>query len=182
MNLKDSAKLLNVLMANYPDTRKQMSDEMLEATVRLWAMAFEKESYQEMLAGALAYISTDTNAFMPNVGQMREKLEQLKNPEADDTGMEAWEHIKKACGNALYNAEAEFEKLSELEKRIVRSPSTLRDYALMDSETFNSVTMSHVLKAARIENQRIKDIARLPESVRALFQFKEIPDQIEVKS
>ena len=68
----------------------------------------------------------------------------------------------------MYEAREEFEKLPESVRRIVGAPSQLRDWAMMDCDTFNSVVASNFQRSYRAAAQREREIASLPPDVRAL--------------
>lgn len=65
------------------------------------------------------------------------------------TETEAWSRVRVAIRNSGYNAETEFAKLPEACQRAVGSAANLRELALMDAETVESVEQSHFVKIFR---------------------------------
>jgi len=55
-------------------------------------------------------------------------------------------------------------------QKIVGSPNTLREWALMDVETVNSVIQSNFMRSYRAKMTKMKEYAMLPESTKQLIQ------------
>ena len=128
MTKTETAQILAVLQANYPDNFRGKSETMREATVNLWHSVFERDPYQIVQAAVMAYIQTSTERFMPNVGIIREQIRKLTEPESMSEA-EAWGLVKNALRNGLYGYHEEYEKLPPLVRRCVGSENTLREWA-----------------------------------------------------
>ena len=72
------------------------------------------------------------------------------------TEYEAWNCVRKAIGNGIYEANEEFEKLPLILQRLVGSPNQISDWAKMSSEVINTVVASNFMRSysARAENER----------------------------
>ena len=84
------------------------------------------------------------------------------------TEAEAWGMVAQALRNSIYGAREEFEKFPPIVKRIVGSPSQLREWGMMDSETVHSVVASNFQRSYKAIAQREKELAKLPPDVKAL--------------
>ena len=82
------------------------------------------------------------------------------------TDEKAWRLIYAAICNSAHNSGGEFAKLPPELQRIVGSPNQLRDWALMDSDTVNSVVASNVQRAYRTRTASEREMRLLPESVK----------------
>lgn len=92
-----------------------------------------------------------TSTFPPTV---KDILDKTAGPEESESL--AWDAVRKAVRNGIYGAEEEFEKLSDLAKAAVGSPSSLREWAGMPSDQVETVIQSHFVKRFRILQERAK--------------------------
>ncbi|MBQ7792047.1 MAG: hypothetical protein IJ367_00940 [Clostridia bacterium] len=165
MTKRDIAELMTILQANYPDSFKGQSDVVVAAKVQLWHDFFKDHPKEAVYAAAKAFIATDTKGFMPNIGQINEQIQTLKNPCEMDAA-EAWGYVYRALQNSGYRADEEFAKLPPLIQRVVGSPNQLREWALMDAEIVQSVISSNFQKSFRITQGRNRDFEKLPGDVK----------------
>ena len=77
--------------------------------------------------------------------------------------------VQKATRNSLYNADKEFAALPEDVQRSVGSPSVLREWAMMDTETLNSVVASNFMRGYRARAVQVREMQKLPPAVREVF-------------
>ena len=136
MNKREAAQIITIMQANYPDSFKGKTAEMLMATITLWAQMFEADDAKEVTAAVMAHMAADTNRFMPPVGVIKERLTKLRQPE-EMTEQEAWGLVVKAVGNSIWDAKKEFDKLPPVIQRIVGSHTQLREWAVMDSQALH---------------------------------------------
>jgi hypothetical protein len=168
MTKREVAELMTILQANYPDSFRGQSDAVVAAKIALWHDFFKDYPKQIVSAAAKAFMATDTKGFMPNVGQITEQIQRLNRAE-DMTPGEAWGIVMKALRNSTYGSEEEFAKLPPEVQRAVGSPSQLREWASMDTETVQSVIGSNFQRSFRVRQDRDKDLAKLPSDVKALI-------------
>lgn len=175
MTKTETAKILSVLQANYPDNFRGKSDAMREATVNLWHSVFERDPYQIVSAAVMAYIQTSTERFMPNVGIIRDQIRKLTEPESMSEA-EAWWLVKNAMRNGLYGYHEEYEKLPPMVRRCVGSENTLREWALTDCETVDSVIASNFQRSYRAISRSEAEWAKLPPGFRE--EMKQLSGQM----
>jgi hypothetical protein len=70
---------------------------------------------------------------------------------------------------SYYNAAEEFQRLPPLLQRIVGSPNQLREWAIMEAETVNSVVQSNFMRSYKAVVAQEKERAMLPESTRQMI-------------
>ena len=167
MTKREVAELMTVLQANYPDSFKGQSDAVVAARIALWHDFFKDYPRQMVHAAAKSFMAIDTKGFMPNVGQIAEQIRQLSEPE-EMTGIEAWGLVSKALRNSAYGASEEFEKLPPEIRRVVGSPEQLRQWAMMEEDTVQSVVSSNFQRSFKVKQDRQKDLAKLPGDVKTL--------------
>lgn len=166
MDKQGSYKILALLQANYPDSFRGMSNDAMQTKINLWAEMFSEEPFEIVAAAAKAYIATDTGGFMPNIGQLKDMLHRMQSGQ-QMTQMEAWDAVSKALRNSLYGADEEFRKLPPSIQRTVGSPAQLKEWAMMDAETVQSVVASNFQRSFQVCQKREDDFQKLPGSVKS---------------
>lgn len=168
MTREETIKVLAVLKAAYPAFYRGMKADELNGIVNLWASQFEGDDYKTVGAAVQAHIATDTKGYPPHIGAIKEAIRKITQPD-EMSEMEAWGYVASALRNSGYNSVAEFDKLPPVVRRIVGSPSQLREWALMDSDTVQSVVQSNFMRSYRVRAQSEREYLALPESVRELM-------------
>ncbi len=166
MTIKETVKLIAVIIEVYP---RFMDGRDMENTATLWQKIFSADAYAEVETAFFAFVSTDEKGFPPAPGAIRAMLNKLKQPEGETTEAEAWGMVQKATRNSIYNADQEFKALPEEIQRCVGSPSTLREWAIMDSETLNTVVASNFMRSYRARAVQVREMQKLPPAVREVF-------------
>lgn len=178
MTKTETIKIMAVLRAAYPQYYAKQSDEDLQGIVNLWAEMFDDEPYEVVAMATKALIKTRTSTFPPTIGEINERIQQIVQPE-QDTAMEAWGAVIKAIRNGNYGYREEFEKLPPLAQKIVGSPNQLREWALMDSETINSVVASNFRQSYNAKAKNEREYIALPKTVKAYM--KTLTDKLTLK-
>lgn len=166
MDKQEAYQILTLLQANYPDSFRGMSKEAANVKVNLWVDMFAEEPFEAVTAAAKAYIATDTGGFMPTIGQLKDMLHRMQLPQ-QMTQMEAWGLVAKALQNSMYGAAEEFQKLPPAVQRTVGSPAQLKEWALMDAETVQSVVASNFQRSFQVCQKRENDFQKLPGAVKS---------------
>ena len=170
MTRDDVIKIMSVLRGAYPHFYRDISKQEAYDTINLWTDMFSNDDASIVSAAVKSLIDGDDKGFPPTIGQVKAKMRLLVGSD-ELTEAEAWNLVSKAVKNGLYGAVEEFEKLHPAVKRIVRSPSQLRDWAYMDSDTLHSVVASNFQRSYKVVATREKEIAALPDDVKKLINF-----------
>lgn len=168
MTREETIKVLAVLKAAYPAFYRGMKADELNGIVNLWASQFEGDDYKTVGAAVQAHIATDTKGYPPHIGAIKAAIRKITQPD-EMSEMEAWGYVSRALRNSGYNSVTEFDKLPPVVQRIVGSPSQLREWAMMDSDTVQSVVQSNFMRSYRVRAQSEREYLALPESVRELM-------------
>ena len=165
MTRQEALTVMAMLKTAYPTFYKDLSKEDINAAVNLWATMFADDP---------AYIVTEavkslmcTLKYPPTIADVKEKIALITQPPAM-TEMEAWDMVRRAI--SYYHANEAFRNLPPILQKIVGSPNQLREWALMDVETVNSVIQSNFMRSYRAMAAREREYAMLPESTRQLIQ------------
>ena len=166
MNKREVAQILTVLKVAYPGFYSMLTKSDVENMVNVWADFFRNDPYPIVDAAVKAIINAGTkDGYPPDIGAVKEQIRRFTRPEKD-TAMDAWNEVKKAI--SFYDARKTFSTLPELSRRIVGSPNQLREWALMEMETINTVVQSNFLKAYRAKEASYLAQKALPEDVQKL--------------
>lgn len=180
MNRQETLMLMATLRAAYPMYYAKQSVDDAKAAVNLWQMMFAEDDAQIVSAAVKSFIATDTKGFPPVVGQIKAKLDMIMREAyggGELTPMEAWAKVQKAIRNSAWHAQEEFDKLPDTIRAVIGGPSALRDYAMMDSETVNSVVASNFQRSFTARKDHVTEMRMLPADVKAFIeteQFKAI--------
>jgi len=163
MTQPETLEILSVLKAAYPNYFRTMKRRDAESMVSLWASMFADIPAPIIAAAVKAHIATNT--FFPSISEINEAAYRLAHQDAL-TEQEAWNIVARAVENSGYHSVEEFSKLPETIQRIVGSPNRLREWALMDIETINSVVASNFQRSYRARSASEREYLSLPEDVR----------------
>lgn len=180
MDREETKNIIRVITDCYANFKPQNLSELITT----WAMILSEYDYKEIQAALVAYTRSDTSGFAPTPGQLIDWSLKLRHDKsAEMSALEAWSLVYKAIGNSGYNSEEEFEKLPDPVKRAVGNPANLKEWALMDIETVQSVEQSHFIRAYNTELQRMREDLKLPEGMRRppleMKPVKRIEDKTE---
>lgn len=164
MTRQEAIKIMTILKTAYPNFYKDYSKEELNAAIDLWATMFVDEHPKIVTEAVKALICT--HKYPPTIADIKEKIATITRPQ-EMTEMEAWQKVKAAI--SYYNAAENFDKLPPTLKKIVGSPNTLREWAVMDGEVVNSVIQSNFMRSYKIKVAQEKEFTVLPDSTKQLI-------------
>jgi hypothetical protein len=168
MTREDTIKILSVLRGAYPAFYRDITKQEAESTIALWESMFDEEPYELVGAAVKAFISGDGKGFPPAIGQIKERIRQITQPE-EMTEQEAWSYVSKALRNSTYGSEEEFAKLPPEIKAVVHDPGQLRQWAIGPAEDLETVIASNFMRSFRAKQKTTREYMALPTSVKQLM-------------
>ena len=165
MTREDTIKILSVLRGAYPAFYRDITKQEAESTIALWESMFEEEPYQIVAAAVKAFISGDSKGFPPAIGQIKERIRQITQPE-EMTEQEAWSFVSKALRNSIYGSEEEFAKLPPEIQAVVHDPGQLRQWARNSADEVETVIASNFMRSFRAKQKVNREYMALPTSVK----------------
>ena len=168
MTREDTIKILSILRGAYPGFYRDITKQEAESTINLWAAMFDEEPYELVGAAVKAFISADAKGFPPAIGQIKERIRQITQPEEMNEQV-AWSCVSKALRNSTYGSAEEFAKLPPEVQAVVHDPGQLRQWALADSDELETVIASNFMRAFRAKQKSNREYAALPTSVKRLM-------------
>ena len=168
MTIEETGKILAVIKKEYPHEFKDFSIQDKRDKVAFWQDMFADDDYSVVGAAIKSYIATDTTGFAPKIGQIKALIRKLTQPD-EMSEQEAVNLILKAASRSNYGAKEEFEKLPPICQRLVGSPSKLREWAMMEEATLNSVVASNLMRSYKAIAEREREYQALPSNVKTLI-------------
>lgn len=165
MTVEETAKIMDVLKTFFPQFYSKISSVEKLYAAQLWTAMFSEEGFEIVLSAVKAFVASDTKGFPPSVGQIKQKIRQITQPQALDEG-EAWGMVQRAVANANYHAKEEFESLPLAVRSAIGSESVLRQWALVEIETLETVVHSNFLRSFRARIQSEAEYRALPSEIR----------------
>ena len=145
MTNRETAGIMAILETAYPSYYAKRTDQQRREALSLWAEMFREDAVELVGAAVKTIICGSTSAFPPSIGEIKNKMRELTTePALSET--EAWAMVSKACSNGIYGYQQEFEKLPATVQEAIGRPEQLREWALMDADTVNSVVASNFMR------------------------------------
>lgn len=169
MTKQETTQILALLNAAYPAFYSKMSRIEIDGVIALWAEIFADDDFGLVKYALKELIATHTG-YPPDIAALKSKIAEITQAATDKpTHEELWQMLKAAASNGFYGAAQEFEKLPPVLKRYVGSPATLREYAMIDADTFNTVNHGQFLKQIKVIEDREEYASKMPEDVKLLI-------------
>lgn len=168
MTREDTIKILSVLRGAYPGFYRDITKQEAESTIALWSSMFDEEPYELVGAAVKAFISGDSKGFPPAIGQIKERIRLITQPE-EMTEQEAWSYVSKALRNSTYGSVEEFQKLPAEVQAVVHDPGQLRQWARAEADEVETVIASNFMRSFRAKQKATKEYKALPTDVKRLM-------------
>ncbi len=140
--------------------------------IKVWYSLLKDIDYKDASKAISAIMRT--SKFPPTVADITERVHA--DISADEMSeLEAWGLIRRALRNSIYNSEKEFGRLPEICQKAVGSPANLREMAVMDEDTVESVQQSHFVRSYRAlkAQKKQEELAHLPAFYRAAIEERQ---------
>ena len=168
MTQKETSIIMDILKTAYPRFYNGPGAPDKLQTLNLWAEMFADDDVAMVAAAVKSYIASDVTGYPPHIGAIKNAMYDLTQAGSLDAAG-AWQLVRKAIANSGYESKREFDRLPENVRRIVGSPSQLRDWGMMDSDTVHSVVASNFQRAYRARQESMRRDALLPADVKRLL-------------
>ena len=170
MTKQETAQMLAILDATYPNFYKDKSEEEMNGVVAIWSEMFKDCDYELTMFAVKELINT--SKYVPTIASIKEKMYDITHTN-EESPSELWDKLLVAIRNGYYGAEEEFKKLPDIVKEFVGSPRQLREIAEMDSDTIHSVVKGQFLRQIENLKQRVKEKEMMLPEVRQFLLGEE---------
>ena len=169
MTVEETGKIMASIKMYYPNAFKDYAPQEKKALLMKWQEMFADDDYGVVGAAVDAFAATDEKGYAPVVGQIKALIRKITQPD-EMSEQEAVNLVLKATRRSILNSKEEFEKLPPILQRLVGSPSKLKEWALMDADTVNSVVASNLMRSYKVIAEKEKEFQALPSNVRAVLE------------
>lgn len=166
MNREETKQVLKVLSTAYPRYFADMTKADKIDQINLYMDMFGEYPTQIVIAALHSYIRH--NEYPPSIAGLQKQINLLTHK---DDKMELWNTLAAACSRGTRMTAEEFGTLPESIREWAGDVGQIKELALMDSVTFNSVIRGQFLKTIPqiIERQEAK--RKLPAETRKLLEM-----------
>lgn len=171
MNRLAVKKLVTVIIATYPGYFRNYTVTDIDNMVNAWERVLNDVEYADADKGLTIFLRSDTKGFPPSPGQVLNCIFKAKPPQHPEA-LEAWALVSEAISHSIYNSNEEFNALPELVRKVIRYPNQLRQWAVMDVETVQSVVQSNFLRSYTAALNGQSEIDKLPGRMREGLEEK----------
>lgn len=160
-------QIITLLAGNY-ETIANKSQQQKELILNTWYECLGDLDYKLVLQAVKKTIIE--SPYPPTIHEVRKNAIELINPITKKTGIEAWNEAIGMISNGLYMTEEQFNNYSPEVKRFFGSVNQVKQLAMVDMETINTVTKGQFLKQYDILVQRDKEERLLPEPMKEMME------------
>lgn len=167
MSRTEMVQIITLLAGNY-ETIANKSQQQKELMLNTWYECLGDLDYKLVLQAVKKTIIE--SPYPPTIHEVRKNAIEFVNPTTQKTGIEAWNEAIKMISNGLYMTEEQFNNYSPEVKRFFGSVNQVRQLAMVDMETINTVTKGQFLKQYDILVQRDKEEKLLPAPMKKMIE------------
>ena len=149
----------------YPNSRSYANADDIMITT--WTTMLK--DLQKMDVSIALKVHASKSPLPPSISDIRKIVAELHAEDNPMSGMDAWNLVIRAVRRSAYRSNEEFNKLPDVCKRLVGSPTQLREWAMVDDPTVLSVAKSQFLKAFEQQKTRESELQLLPSNIRKLL-------------
>lgn len=179
MTRQETIKILTLLSNNYESfARRTETDEQVEMMIFTWMECLGDLDYNLVLQAVKKTILE--SEYPPTIHQVRKNAIEMIKPNTAKSAVEAWNEALKLISNGLYMTKEQFEQASpEVKVFFGNNVQQVRELAMVDSETINSVTKGQFLKQYEIIIQRQQENKLLPEQMKSMIE--QLANRMDIK-
>lgn len=176
MKKSEMVQIITLLAGNY-ETIANKSQQQKELMLNTWYECLGDLDYNIVLQAVKKTIIE--SPYPPTIHEVRKNAIELINPTTKKTGIEAWNEAIGMISNGLYMTEEQFNNYSPEVKRFFGSVNQVKQLAMVDMETINTVTKGQFLKQYEVIVNREKEQKLLPQQMQNFIE--QITDRVSMK-
>lgn len=167
MNRMETIQVITLLAGNY-DSIASKDKAQKDLMVATWLECLGDLDYRLVLQAVKKTIIS--SPYPPTIHEIRKNAVEMINPTTQKTAIEAWDEALKMISGGLYMTEEQFNQYSPEVKNFFGSVNQVKQLAMVDMETINTVTKGQFLKQYDILVQRDKEERLLPELMKEMME------------
>lgn len=169
MTREETASMLSILRAAYPNFYSKMNAQQLNNVLDLWSEMFEHDDVSVCKLALKELIATHSG-FPPDIAAVKDKIKELilaaNNAPTDE---ELWKKLKSAISDGYYGYAEQYKKLPPVLQRYLGDAHTLRELAVTDEKTLNTVVHGQFLKQITSIREREEFSRKLSPEIKAVL-------------
>lgn len=174
MTRDETKGVFALLRTAFPQFYSKYPAEDLRLAIDLWAEMFAADDVNIVKYALHKIISTAK--FPPTIGEVKETMRGLMQAATNEaTDEELWQMLKGALRDGIWGAEDAFDKLPPILKRYCGTASTIRDLAVIDTDTLDTVYHGQFLKQISTIRNREESLRDMPEGIKGMMQQVYVP-------
>ena len=169
MTRAETASTLSILVAAYPQFYKNFSNQQMDNVIDLWAEMFADDDVYVVKLALKELIATHSG-YPPDIAALKAKIKELvlaaNNAPTDE---ELWQKLKSAISDGYYGYAEQYKKLPPVLQRYLGDAHTLRELAVSDEKTLNTVVHGQFLKQITSIREREEFSRKLSPEIKAVL-------------
>lgn len=167
MNWQETTQIITLLAGNY-DGIANKSKEQKELMIATWQECLKDLDYRVVLQAVKKTMIE--SPYPPTIHEIRKNAIELINPSKQKTAIEAWDEALGMISNGAYMTKEEFDGHSPEVKRFFGSVNQVKQLAMNDIGTTNTVTKGQFLKQYDVLIDRERHNKLLPENMQNILE------------
>ena len=166
MDVKETAAVMAILKIAYPRYYANTTTAEAKETLNLWHTMLAEYPADMVNAAVKALIAT--NVYPPTIADVISSIKQLTQKK-NMSEVVAWGLVKNAIRNSAYHSVEEFDKLPPEIQETVGSPMVLREWAMSDDESTETVIASNFMRSYKAKVKERKEFDAIPSDIKELL-------------
>lgn len=176
MNKQETIQVITLLAGNYDSIAKKDKTQK-ELMIHTWQACLGDLDYQLVLQGVKKAIIE--SPYPPTVHEIRKNVVEMIKPTTAKSAIEAWNEAHTMICNGIYMTQEQFELASPEVQQFFGNVKQVKELALCDPHTTNTVVKGQFLKQYDIIIEREKQQKLLPASMKELVN--KLVEKMDVK-
>lgn len=167
MKKSEMVQIITLLAGNYESiaNKSQVQREMMLNT---WQECLGDLDYKLVLQAVKKTIIS--SPYPPTIHEIRKNAIEISKPTTQKTAIEAWDEALKMISGGLYMTDEQFNQYSPEVKNFFGSVNQVRQLAMVDMDTINTVTKGQFLKQYDVLIEREKQENLLPQPMKEMME------------
>ena len=166
MNKQETIQIITLLAGNYSNISEK-TKEQKQMMLNTWHECLKDLDYNIVLEAVKKSIID--RPYPPTIHDIRKNAIEMINPTTKTTAIEAWNEALTMISNGLYMTVEQFNAHTPEVKKFFGSVNQVRQLAMLDSDTVNSVTKGQFLKQYDVLIEREREEKLLPETMKDMI-------------
>lgn len=166
MNRQETTQIIALLAGNY-DSISRKTKEQKDLMINTWQELLGDLDCRLVLQAVKKTIIE--SPYPPTIHDIRKNAIEMVSPNTMRTPIEAWNEAYRMICNGLYMTEEEFNEHSLEVKKFFGNVAQVRELAMTDTKTVNTVTKGQFLKQYEILVEREKQQKLLPKQMQDMI-------------